>query len=121
MPAILTKAGIEDDRDEPPAAGAARRRIDEEPSKSHPVEGNEGKSVSVEAELLLLRQLYGARIEIARRNAPRPDRAAAIKALRLDLKAAILAVTARRRIEQATRRDAALLRRMPLRAPELNK
>jgi len=59
----------------------------------------------------LLRRLYSARIDVARRTAPARERPAAIRALRRELKAAILAVTTRHRNEQASRRHAILRRR----------
>ena len=68
----------------------------------------EDQVVSIDGELALLRQFYGAAIDIARRTVLRRDRPAAIRALRRELKAAIFAVTTRHRNEQASRR--ALLR-----------
>lgn len=101
------------ERDSSPGAGASRRRIDEQPKEIRQTESDDGEAVSVGAKLSLLRQLYGARIEIARRHIPRRDRAAAIKALRLELKVAILAVTERARRERAARREAVRLRKPP--------
>jgi hypothetical protein len=54
-----------------------------------------------------VRCFYGAAIDITRRTAPKGERAAAIRTLRRELKAAILAITARHRNEQASRREAA--------------
>lgn len=108
-------------RDEPLAVGASRQRIKEQPSASRPAEGDDSEPVSIEAQLTLLRQLYGARIEITLRDLPRHKRAAAIKALRRELKAAIRAITERRSEERAARRIAARLRRIPFRHPEPNK
>lgn len=91
------------DRDEPPAVRASRRRMDEQPRPSRQMEGDDDEALSVDAKLMLLRRLYGARIEAVRRDMPANERAAAIRALRLDLKAAILAITECKRQKQATR------------------
>jgi hypothetical protein len=61
--------------------------------------------------LNLLRQFYGACIDITRRTKPAHERAAAIRALRLELKAAVLAITTRHQNEQASRRAFARRRR----------
>jgi uncharacterized protein involved in exopolysaccharide biosynthesis len=58
-----------------------------------------------------LRQFYGAAIDATQRTAPKHERVAAIRALRRELKAAILAITTRHRNEQAVRRVAARHRR----------
>jgi 3-oxoacyl-(acyl-carrier-protein) synthase len=76
----------------------------------HQPEGAEDQVVSIDGELDLLRRFYGAAIDATRRSVPKRERAAAIRALRRELKAAILAVTTRHRNEQASRR-AALRRR----------
>jgi hypothetical protein len=102
-------------RDEPLTGGASRQRIDEQPAASHQVESAEDRAVPIDGELDLLRQFYGAAIDAVRRGAPKHERAAAIRALRRELKAAILAITTRQKNEQASRRAAARHRR------ELNK
>jgi len=93
-------------RDEPLAVGAARQRNDEKPEVSQKPEGDEEELGSIDGKLDLLRQLYGARIETARRVKPGQERAAAIRALRRELKAATLAITTRHREEQAIGRAA---------------
>jgi hypothetical protein len=50
-----------------------------------------------------LRQFYGAAINATRRATPKQERAAAIRALRRELKAAILAITTRHRDENTAR------------------
>jgi hypothetical protein len=66
---------------------------------------------SIDGELTLLRQSYGAAIDATRRSAPKRDLAAAVRALRRELKAAIFAITTRHRNEQASRRALARHRR----------
>jgi hypothetical protein len=61
--------------------------------------------------LNLVRQFYGACIDITRRTKPAHERAAAIRALRLELKAAVLAITTRHQNEQTARRAAIHRRR----------
>jgi hypothetical protein len=104
-------AAGEGDRDEPLTGGAARQRNDEQPETSHQADGAEDQVVSIDGELDLIRQFYGAAIDVTRRTAPKRERAAAIRALRRELKAAILAVTTRYRNEQTSRRDFACRRR----------
>lgn len=99
------------DRDDSPKARALLRRIEQKPEASQRTVNDGSEVIAVDGKLAFLRQIYGARIEIARRNTPHRERAAAIKALRLELKAAIRAVTERRREERAVRREAARLRR----------
>jgi hypothetical protein len=102
---------VEADRDEPPGARASPRRIEQQPEPSRRFEGDEEKAIPIDGELNLLRQFYGACIDATRRAKPAHERAAAIRALRCELKAAILAITTRHRNEQIARRSTALLRR----------
>jgi len=104
-------AAGEGGRDEPLAGRAARQRNDEQPDASYRTENAEDQVVSIGGELNLLRQFYGAAIDTTRRAAPKRERAAAIRALRRELKAAILAVITRHRNEQALRRAIARQRR----------
>jgi len=67
-----------------------------------------------------LRAFFGAAIAAVRRDVPKSARAAATKALRQRLKAAIRAVTERRRQTAANRRAARRQKRSP-RDPELTK
>jgi hypothetical protein len=83
-------------------------------------EGDGEEALSIEGSLNLLRALYGARIEAVRRDKPKADRAAAISALRHELKVAIRALTERRRNDAASRRATWRQRRQP-REPELTK
>jgi hypothetical protein len=82
----------------------------------HQPEGAEAQLDSIDGELNLLRQFYGAAIDATRRTASKQERAAAIRALRRELKATIFAVTSRHRNEQASRRALARHRR-ELRGP----
>jgi hypothetical protein len=68
--------------------------------------------VSCAAELSALSLLYGARIEATRRATPKSERAAAIKALRRDKKAAARQITERRRNERVSQRFAAQRKRI---------
>lgn len=97
--------------DEPLTGGASRQRVREQPNQQRQVEGDATEAISIDGAITLLRQLYGARIEAARRNTPAHDRAAMIRALRNELKAAIRAVTERKRETAAARRKAAAHRR----------
>lgn len=109
MTTAATEAGGaagEGGRDEPLVARAGNRRIDEQPEGLRHAEGVEYQVVSIDAELDLMRRFYSAAIDVARRAVPRRDRAAAIRAIRRELKAAILAVTTRHRNEKASRRAA---------------
>jgi hypothetical protein len=96
------------ERDEPPGAGASLRRIDEKPPSERQAAGEEGEAFSYEGEVSALHLLYGARIEATQRSAPKHERAAAIRALRQELRAALREVTERRRNESAARREARL-------------
>jgi len=82
------------------------RQVRASESGQHLTEGDDGEAISVEAEISLLRAFFGAAIAAVRRDVPKNDRAAANKALRQRLKAAILAVTERRRQATANRRAA---------------
>ena len=75
------------------------------------LEADDSRPISIESEISLLRAFYGSAIDTVRRTAPTLERAAAIRALRRELKAAILAITSRHRSEQATRRAAVRRRR----------
>jgi hypothetical protein len=97
----------ESGRDEPLAAGASRQRIDGQPNSLRQFGGDEEEAVSIDGELNILRQFYGACIDATRRSKPAHERAAAVRALRRELKAAVLAVTTRHRNEQAAHREAA--------------
>ena len=97
--------------DEPLTGGASRQRVSEKPNQQRQAEGETAEPISIDGAISLLRQLYGARIEAARRNTPAHDRAAMIRALRNELKAAIRAVTERKRETAAARRKAAAHRR----------
>jgi hypothetical protein len=103
-----------DERDEPPGAGATRWRVEDQPARLRHREDEPGEAVSVDARLTLLRCFYGARIEAARRDLPASQRAAAVVALRQELKAATRALLHRERSEKALRRARLRLAR-PLR------
>ena len=105
------RAAGEGGRDEALTGGASRQRSNEQPEASHQAEGAEDQAASIDGELNLLRQFYGAAIDATRRSTPKRERAAAIRALRRELKAAVLAITTRHRNEQAARREAVRRRR----------
>jgi hypothetical protein len=93
------------DRDRALAGGASRQRNEGQPEILHQAGGADEQVSSIDGELDQLRRFYGACIEVTRRTKNARERAAAIRALRLDLRAAILAVTTRQRNEQASRRE----------------
>ena len=111
--AAAAAAAGEVDRDEPPGAGASLRRIDEQPPSERQPAGDEEEGMSIAGALDALRLLYGARIAALRRSLPKRERAAAIKALRNEKKAAVRELTERKRQENAARRAADRLRRPP--------
>jgi hypothetical protein len=103
----------ENDRDRLPAARAPDRQIENLPNHSRPLTGDQGEAVSCDSQISLLRSMFGARIEAVRRTTSKRDRVAAIKALRQELKAAILAVTERKLSDRAARRLTFLARQNP--------
>ena len=94
----------ERDRDELSGAGASPWRREDQPAQLRRGEGDQAEDASFAAELSSLRQFFAAKIEIARRVVAPADRAAAIKELRREQRAAMRAITERRGQDRAATR-----------------
>lgn len=112
----MTEAGAaeaagEGERDEPPRERATPRRFDEQPFPERQTAGDEGEALPDPNELDALRLSYVARIAAAQLTAPKGQRGAMVRALRMEMKAAMREITERRRHDRQARREARALRR----------